>query len=449
MPTAGSNKSRYVIPSDLAPDGIICVTIPVPDDPQWIAMLHGAIWRLSLQTHWERDPAHNAKTVAARWRQVWQEMQDMTCCGDTFIDKSTTLYMKQIAIRAQLLIWRQQWIDNSQDVQLAFFGTPDNFDTNAADAGAEIAQRDRALCLATESWIIEMLNQGSSFVEAAIPDVIAIATGLGALPSVPTLVAAGGFVATAFVIAELHQELNNAAYRDYLACAMYEALKGESTGDRAAFAASMDNLPARPPPPQSLPQNIARDFIETWLRSQLDDLDTYLGFVGNLDTANSIASSLSDSDCRCNSGDEWCFAIDFLVEDGEFINTGICGNLSDWVLGVGWVSDASGPSQTVCIHRSFATTTFTYAAQTVFSNEVLSGPGSGRAIQGRLLTVPQFTEIGSQDNGVFTTIWEGSESLDQILLNPSGQGPSEDGIVIHSCLFRGTGTNPFGEDNCV
>lgn len=302
-PTAGSNFSRYPIPDDLSPDGICCVSVPIPDDPQWFAMLSGALWRLSLQTHWERDAAHSAKIVAARWREIWMEVQGMAGCCNGGAQQNINIYMKMIQTQIYIQTLTQLWIAASLDVLVAFPGCPVDFDTDPGDVGDEVGDRDRALCMIVQSYVDEMFNTGMSWIEDSVLGITSIGVGALAVPIIPVWIIGAGFSAVALALTSLYGELQRSDYRAYMACAMYQALKGVSTNNRGAFADAWDNLPARPPPPEFPDEDIARDAIEAWARAQLSLEGNYVAFVSQLSAAMEIAGQLTDQDCGCLA--EW------------------------------------------------------------------------------------------------------------------------------------------------
>jgi hypothetical protein len=76
MPSLSSNKGKKKIPANLAPIGEVCVPVRVPADPEWIAMFLGAIHSLTLQIRYDRDADHNARVVAARWRDVYAQVEN-------------------------------------------------------------------------------------------------------------------------------------------------------------------------------------------------------------------------------------------------------------------------------------------------------------------------------------------------------------------------------------
>ena len=261
----------------------------------------GAIWRLSLQTHYERDDAHSGAVVAAKWRAIWLEVQsDMGCCEESTPTKIINIDVRNTNIKILMLSLRQLYFDNSLDVSLAFPLAPAQFDADPADVGDEIASRERALCLASESFVDELLNQGMSWLEVAARDIIPVATGALIIPSVPTLVVTTVGIALLVFGASAYIQMGLPEYRKYLACAMFEELKGENVVSKAAFDAVFDNLPSPRPQPETPEVNVTRDLIEKWARSQVNNLDNYLAFVSNLDSAMNIASTLTDDDCECS-----------------------------------------------------------------------------------------------------------------------------------------------------
>ncbi len=266
---------------------------------------------MGIQSHYERDDAHSGTVVAAKWRAIWLEVQNnMRCCGGDTLINYYNYQSYQVQIRMLLQQLTLRYINASLDVQVAFFNVPDDYDADPGDTGDEIDQRNQALCLACESWVDEICNQGTSFIQGAVLDSIPFITGAIVVPFIPTLVV--GFVAlgAAFFAKEVWEELNNEAYRDYLACGMYVALKNESTASMAAFDAAFDNLPARPPPPEDASQDDARDIIELWLRGVVNDQENWLGFVSILGAAMSVSSTLPLGSCDCITCDTESYDFD-------------------------------------------------------------------------------------------------------------------------------------------
>lgn len=306
-PTAGSGASRYKIPDNLDPSGICCITVPVPNDREYIAQFMGAIWRMSLQTHYERDEGHSAVTVAALWRGIWKDLQVSACCGNLINDVTINIELNtQAAI--YLFELNQLYIAAGLDVDVAFPGIPALYDSDPGDAGAEIAQRNRALCLAVESLVNTIFNRAISWLQSQTEEVAGLLVGAVAIPWISTPFTVGAIIIGLVAAGEVLQELVRPAYRAYVACGIFTALKGEDPNLKQKFFEAADNLPARPPPPENPLQDAARDVIEIWLRSQLNNTENYLSFVKDLRAAMDMAVSLTDQDCGC---------LELLIEDTD------------------------------------------------------------------------------------------------------------------------------------
>lgn len=306
MPTAGSNFSRYIIPSDLDPDGICCISVPVPNDRQWIAQFLGAIYRMSVQSHYERDAAHSARIVAARWREIWIEVNRMTCCDQTAAEINIAISSKRVQNMLFALSWQQIWLDNSSTVSLAYYEIPDTYSTDAGDAGDDIDKRQDALCFAVQGWIHEVCNYMESFMLGNWEDALSVVSvGAGAIAgftglALPVVVAA--FAIPGALVVQVYLELRDQEYREYLICRMFDNLQGKDPDVRADFNAALTADPNPRPEPETPIANVARDLIETYLRSQLNNLDNYLMFAGQLGTAMDLVSDDVDSRCPCG---EW------------------------------------------------------------------------------------------------------------------------------------------------
>lgn len=58
------------------------MTVFVPDDPEWISLFTGAIYRLGQQVWYDRDAAHTAKIIADRWKLVYYDLMTRMRTGN-------------------------------------------------------------------------------------------------------------------------------------------------------------------------------------------------------------------------------------------------------------------------------------------------------------------------------------------------------------------------------
>lgn len=64
-------KSRFDLPDDWTPEGLVCVTFPCPDDPQYTSMLAGLVDMLKFSQNFQRDPTgQGAATVSRTWQSA-------------------------------------------------------------------------------------------------------------------------------------------------------------------------------------------------------------------------------------------------------------------------------------------------------------------------------------------------------------------------------------------
>ncbi len=443
MPTAGTQFSRYKIPANLDPAGICCITVPVPDDPEWIAQFNGAVYRMSIQSHYERDDAKSGKVVAARWREIWKEIQVACCSQDQSINNiQISAWMLQNFQMA--FDWTQIWVTGTQTVSIDYYLIPDTYSTDAGDAGDEIFQREQALCLATQGWLNEVMNYMESWMISNFEEVALVAggtfgaaTAISGLLMFPVLV---GWAVAANIAIDVFLELRRTEYRQYLVCRMFENLKGKNPDLRSDFNEALTaDLVGRPQPEDAL-QDIARDLIEAYIRSQLNNLDNYLMFAGQLGTAMDIAKS-GEIECPCTN---FCHTFDFTIDEQGWSPYELNGLRAAYDAGVGWgnIDDTGDRRHLIQLNGpAFASTFITHVTVTidlplpgvVGQAFQLAMPNAGGAqyLDGIVPgpnTVEVFT-VGVSGTG----LWGGVNSGDQLLYT---------GHIV-SIVVCGQGDDPF------
>lgn len=364
----------------------------------------------------------------------------MAGCCNGGAQQNINIYMKLLQTQIYIQTLTQLWIAAALDVTVAFPGCPVDFDTDPGDVGDEVAARDRALCMIVQSYVDEMFNTGMSWIEDSAIGITAIGVGALAVPIIPIWVIGAGFSAVALALSSLYGELQRSDYREYMACAMYDALKGVSTNNRGAFADAWDNLPARPPPSETPSEDIARDAIEAWARAQLSLEGNYVAFVSQLAAAMEIAGELTDADCGCLA--EWTHIFDFTASDGGWV-----GDAEDCAVdwdahytpGVGWESTGLTPEVSLMIRLPMvANGTFTKVSN-LQSGSTL-GPLSratetpGCVIQFQSDVVPPTGGFVDFIGSMFT-----GDRLTHLVPATIPNRPQ----VLSQLSYRGVGINPF------
>ena len=162
-----------------------------------------------------------------------------------------------------------------------------------------------------------------------------------------------------------------------------------------------------------------------------------MGYIGVTNAGTIGASTASDcEDCDCDA--EWCYEFDFLTEDGDWeIRVGA--PYGTWVSGQGWVGTTAGSGVGVVASRTLSSFTITHVDYDV----VFAGTGNS------VVLIDNVTAIASENDvpsGHYS--WDGTASGTDITLNPSSGAAQGADCAMTRIKFSGTGSNPFGEDNC-
>lgn len=60
----------YILPENVAPEGMMCLKVYIPDDPLYLAAFSGAYERLGTWQVWEKDGTNRAAQAAQHWKHV-------------------------------------------------------------------------------------------------------------------------------------------------------------------------------------------------------------------------------------------------------------------------------------------------------------------------------------------------------------------------------------------
>jgi len=182
------------------------------------------------------------------------------------------------------------------------------------------------------------------------------------------------------------------------------------------------------------------------------DVDTQIGGLGAtiinamLSLAgeggiNNIASlGMSTGDCSaCDCG--WCFTFDFTLADGGWNSFAQCGDVTTLIPGVGWKGGCNSCSY------------FDTSIEITFTGNLTSISYQGYMDAGSL-----FPDNGIEVNS--TLVFSGAGAVGTYTRSATGSWPGLNHVQIFancecatfteiiSVTFRGTGTNPFGDNNC-
>jgi len=432
MPTNKSQLSRYVIPDELDPEGVCCVSVPVPDNPQWRAMFLGALWRLSLQTHYERDAAHNGKVIAARWRNVYEQVRDgMTTCNPPSIINRTILRQN---LRLQL---RLEFVANGLNGIAP--DRPDTFfNEDSGDAGDEIQQRENALC-----------NACFDYVNTISQDIWDIALGTGVtittfatpiLFAVNPIAAAAAAVLAMVITQEVLDAVADETNRISIACCMYDNLQGEAV-TQANFESSLTGCGFGP-----LTQvEIMRDAVE----ATLNDDGNWYAFVSVMG-GFMAASTAALAECVCT--ETFTHIFDFTIDDQDWENRAEDARaFGVYNPGVGWRSiywnvGAEWDERLYMQIADFPSRILTY----VKFEYTTTGPEGGDGREDRMWLKLADVEKDTQNFGPFDvpstyeSVWEGEILADEIETSMVGDMDNDTSeFTLFRVVVKGLGADPF------
>jgi|GEM_PF-2068905 len=240
---------------------------------------------------------------------------------------------------------------------------------------------------------------------------------------------------------------------DNLRCEVYCA---HNAGSTTFSAAEVSEIIARLGAETGTPYDILEGVIAAM---GADGLTRALGL------ATITATTEDCAPCNCTA--VWCYTFDFAISDGGWAAVNNGGLFSPSTLGVysggAWRDSNMNSVGTafntrgVYIERSFTDTVVT-RIEVIYDKTNGSFPFGARTMQAIGVVngggVFDTGLSGSESNGtnkLFT--WTGSTTLDRIQLRNDSkyvEGSGSEGLVVFkSVTIYGTGTNPFGADNCA
>jgi hypothetical protein len=147
-----------------------------------------------------------------------------------------------------------------------------------------------------------------------------------------------------------------------------------------------------------------------------------------------IAGTAATADCAdCDCG-EWCYEFDFTTSDGGWTAS----TYGSWSPG-GWEGTTAGTGVAVAADKTTATTTITHAEMDVTADVECNVA----------ITLDGVFTLNTENVVTGTYSWDGTASGTLFELNPSSGVAQGAQVTMTRVLFRGTGVNPFGTDNCT
>lgn len=431
MPSRKSNKNLMHLPPLPAPEGRRCITVAVPDDPQWIALFYGAIFRLSQQVWYDRDAAHSAKDVAAVWQQVYLETLNET--GDCMDGCLCYLRRNPATGRYQYstdgLDWFEvddgPWIDAPVTPQWPPPTPREGTDTqrrcDAAYAAALVLQ---SLYQKTWGVFINWANWSAFSLAQEMADWADKI--LGGLFNFDTLINAAE---------ELHDQessFQDGGFPDSIVPDVQNILFCQSSVTDGIVTFDFDGVIADFAAQGGATPYPGLNFL----------LQLYIGEEG-LNTAGAVNAGSGDCvEAPCYT---WCHKFDFADGDGGFVPRFGFGTYADDRWNASDNVESGQAMRGIYLDKSFAATTIT---SVVYELELANGSGPYR-VRGIDSNIGALTLFSSYVNGAQTLEWHGTAVMEWVRLVVRNSYFAYSGYThVLSVTFTGEGVDPFGEPNC-
>lgn len=197
-------------------------------------------------------------------------------------------------------------------------------------------------------------------------------------------------------------------------------------------------------------------------------LNDMLSLAGEGGINNLAAQGTATGDCdECGCSEDWCYLFDFTLTDGDFSReTGAGDNNGDYVAGQGWntsdflnvVQNPDTANRLAYIKRAFSSTTIT---KVILTYNYTGGTFDSNALRALIIF------LNAVDRGSITraVILNGTNLT--LTIEGTYEGIEEIGLYVRSSRdisspytysgsgrlvsvqMEGTGSNPFGVDNCT
>lgn len=445
----------YLIPDVLDPDECICVCVPVPNDERHIQAFKAQLFALSRWWTWERDDLKRGKEAAAVWAGIYECVEwrmDNNCgCGGS--GESLPLQYRYTP-EGKLEVSKDggiTWEDGSAYDERNQVPVYPPASPLPADSSCLYAENITDEVKKQVELIINSIENGGTVASAAaalLPLLVAI--GLPAAPLAAFLILVYGLISV--IISLVAGGLSNSftqAFWDEFKCMWFCVIaeNGEVT------ESEIEQVKEKVADYFGAPNPLA---IKT-----IQDIISMLG-ANALTNAARMGDSILTGDCvDCECDPVWCYEFDFLLSDGDFEilwpegsgqYTGGVWQSSDWVKSG---SPASG-NRSVEIKRTFASATIT---KIVTTYDYVGGTFDTTSASAFVLAIGGTNVIvtprsGMVDGSGQAKTWNGSITATEMSV---GVRSSRDitspysysgAASIRKVRLEGTGTNPFGADNC-
>lgn len=427
----------YLTPQEL-PETDICRSLSIPDNTEWLAFFGGVLTELTKTYNWEFS---GGLTVA----ETVDKMQDIVDAYYASICEGCTLPGggKIIRIGAHGHIEQLDdsgaWGDPTGDYVIP---PPDaRTGGTAADQNCLAAKNATNVLEQLYENLAESWDAHLSEAEAGT-EFIGLVVGLVGFEFAPITFGVVAFFLALFgalyaALEYLGSDLWDAAFTNQMTCFLVDC----ASNDAGVVTFDWDCLMTRL---NSLTDSFGLTELQIRLYLQVTFM---LYFIGGIDGLNLAARTTDITNDDCSACDvEWCY--EFLFELGEQGWTAVSPTTYSGTQYEGGFVDANSQDWAF-IHIEFAPTNVTLV-QMNFCKNFGAGANNGVGCSAYLSGVDVFDSYPGGHSDCPGVIDFAPELVtDQIYLNVNSGSAAGAGVAIVRVAMRGTGDNPFGEDNCA
>lgn len=459
MTSKNLKPDGFILPTVIDPPERVCITIEVPNDFWHLQAFWNSIYNLTYWYSWQRDDLKQGKDVAEVWKAVYEQArldnpfdggscdmledvrqnEESPCTLEKTLDGITWTPWANLRLCAGKLSRFNPSTgvyETSTDGGETWEPDPENNPLNQGTYRRPPLTGENAKCDAAanaRAYLEDLVNQ--------------VKAGVDALASITFVI---GSVTTLIAVATAGAAFPAAAVIDVTSALFYAGSSALSLAFDSAFYEDMQCI-------FYCQSNEDGQYDATQWQAVIDDLNAIGGLAGgsmaiavqiagadglsNMGTVGAGGGDCSECDCE----GEWCYTFDFLTSNGGWTQEGTY--TATYYSGEGWgaVDDLGTGNVDYSARHAGIEIDFGSSAYVTSMHFELSEGGNAQNAWWHPPAGTFDTPIAIIANPQGITI---DATMDGIAILIDRPNPNSMTSRIVGITLRGTGANPFGEDNC-
>jgi len=433
----------YLTPDEI-PEATSCRSLLIPDSPDWLAIVSGAINELGQEWNWEQQGSVTPEEASQAMLQMWLAFVQSECGGGA----CPRIFRVNISgVFEESTDGGETWTAPSGDATVP--PTPAREEPTeqerrclaAANAANVLAQTYEQML---DAWQLDQsVTYGQSVWVATLTGLIGV--WLGVISAGAINLALGVFAAAYEILSNLTQDAWDVDFNDKLTCVLLNAASdnaGVVTFNYQEFLTGLNEIAASNPIEQAL------------LVAQINYMMLWIGADG----LNAAGATTAITEHDCSDCGLWCYTMDFTIDDFDWSPVTLNGfTAAQYNVGVGWGSQDINNGVNAYSRISDITLTFPEAIVTGIELTFQLTKGTFQTNNTLWSIADENAGLASEvassvANGGQTKQWVGERSMSQITVWARSSLRSSalynGSITLLRVTLSGIGENPFGSDNC-